>query len=168
MQVQNFDVFTLGIGRVIASGYAMKNCISFLLTAYLKPMNWIVKNGVHFKNIHAINYELRDKFLSRFVIDKNYCPNCADQESIAAPGQTVLCQTHNDEKHYAEMKEFFIENLKDLHFNVMLPFCSGCGKDSPEYVGTMMTSTNLPLTFGFCVDCRHGLVMKQNALIELS
>ncbi len=95
---------------------------------------------------------------------QNDCSNCADQQSIAAPGQTVLCQTHSDEKHYAEMKEFFIENLKDLHFSAVVPFCSSCGKDAPDYVGIMMTSTNLPLTFGFCVNCRSELVMKQNAL----
>ncbi len=92
------------------------------------------------------------------------CPDCADQQSIAAPGETVLCQTHNDEKHYADMKEFFIENLKSLEFRPYMPFCSCCGSDKPAYIGMIPNAIKTIVSFAFCVNCRDEMTLKKNAL----
>ena len=92
------------------------------------------------------------------------CPNCADQASIAAPGQTTLCKTHDDEKHFREMKEFFIEECERLIFKPALPMCSCCGTEKTVvYVGIIISVTGHPLTFSFCIDCRDELTLKQNA-----
>lgn len=51
------DIFISGIGRVIASGYAMRKCIPFLKTERLKPMIWIKSNGVQYRYVTHINWE---------------------------------------------------------------------------------------------------------------
>lgn len=51
------NIFTFGIGRVIASGYAMKHCIPFLKTERLKPMIWIKSNGIQMYRVTHINFE---------------------------------------------------------------------------------------------------------------
>lgn len=61
------NVFTLGIGRVIASGYAMKKCIPFLQTAYIAPLNWIIVNGIQHKYVTAIDFELRDRWFDNSI-----------------------------------------------------------------------------------------------------
>lgn len=95
--------------------------------------------------------------------EKENCPNCADQASIAAPGQTTLCRTHDDERHYSEMRKFFDEQINDFHMTSFLPFCSRCGKDAPDYVIIMHDSKMNPLIFAACADCRNELTLKQNA-----
>jgi hypothetical protein len=37
-----------------------------------------------------------EKFISKIRIETadEYCPDCADQASIAAPGQTIYCRSH--------------------------------------------------------------------------
>ena len=118
------EIFTKGIGGVIASGYAwMENRIN--------------------------------------------CPNCADQASIAAPGQTVLCKTHADEKHYADMKEFFDSQLSSLTIQTHMPFCSRCGKNDPDYIGVIQDAFTLT-SFSFCIDCRDELTLKKNAALAAS
>ena len=94
------------------------------------------------------------------------CPNCADQASIAAPGETVLCKTHADEMHYSEMRNFFDDNLSDLIFHSHLPFCSSCGTDtSVYYIGYITNTLNVSTSFSFCVDCRNNLTLKKNGVI---
>jgi hypothetical protein len=123
--------------------------------------------------------ELNDAYLEgydpdgKIVPKKKDCPNYADQESIAAPGQTVLCKTHGDEKHYADMekhyadmKEFFIENLETLQFKLYLPFCSACGSDKPHYIGIIPNNVINLVSFAFCVNCRDEMMLKKNALLE--
>lgn len=92
------------------------------------------------------------------------CPNCADQASIAAPGQTTLCKTHSDEQHYADMKEFFNSQLSNLTIQVHMPFCSRCGKNDPDYIGFIQNAITLS-SFSFCIDCRNELTIKKNAAI---
>ena len=152
------EIFTEGIGRVIASGYAMRNCISFLKFVYPKRCRWIKRNGIDFDMVYAVNYILRDQWIA-----ENHCSNCANQASIAAPGQTVLCKTHEDEKHFREMKAFFIEEIERITFRPHLPFCSCCGKQTSQYVGIIQTNSSGPLSFSFCIDCRDELTLKQNA-----
>ena len=91
------------------------------------------------------------------------CSDCADQASIAAPGETVLCKTHSDEKHYGDMREFFNDNLETLEFRPYMPFCSQCGNDKPVYIGLIPNSYNKMVSFAFCVDCRDELTLKRNA-----
>lgn len=99
----------------------------------------------------------------RFQLEED-CPNCADQASIAAPGETVLCKTHSDEKHYADMKEFFVEECERLIFKPSGPFCSCCGTSSyVVYHGIILSNSGQPLSFQFCVNCRDELTLKQNA-----
>ena len=99
------------------------------------------------------------------IILQNDCPNCADQASIAAPGETVLCETP-DEKHYREMYEFFEEEIERLQFKALLPFCSACGTyNDVVYVGLMPTENSGILNFSFCIDCRDNLTLKKNAAI---
>lgn len=95
------------------------------------------------------------------------CPNCADQASIAAPGQTTLCKTHDDERHYKLMKDFFIEEIQQLHFKPNSPFCSCCGTEKKVcYTGIIpVYKTNQVATFSFCIDCRDELTLKKNAVI---
>lgn len=92
------------------------------------------------------------------------CPNCADQASIAAPGQTVLCKTHADEKHFREMNEFFNDEIERISFKPHTPFCSACGTDKHVvYVGIINTENSGPLVWSFCGDCRDELTLKRNA-----
>lgn len=152
------EIFTEGIGRVIASGYAMRHCISFLKSVYPKRFRWIKKDGIDFDMIYAVNYELRDKWIA-----ENICPNCGDQASIAVPGQTTLCKTHEDEKHFRQMKEFFDEYIQEIILKPHMPFCSRCGADSPDYVLVLRTSDGSLLNFAACTNCRDELTLKQNA-----
>lgn len=99
-----------------------------------------------------------------YLTQLEYCLNCADQASIAAPGETVLCKTHADEKHYADMKEFFIEQGEHLIFKPVVPFCSCCGTEHKVvYAGIIITNSGQPLAFSFCIDCRDELTLKRNA-----
>lgn len=151
------EIFTEGIGKVIASGYAMRNCISFLKFVYPRRCRWIKRNGIDFDMVYAVNYILRDQWIA-----ENHCSNCADQASIAAPGQTVLCKTHSDEKHYREMNEFFDSQLSNLKFSVHMPLCSACGNDEAYYIGYIQGEIAIT-HYSFCKDCRSKLVLKQNA-----
>lgn len=100
------------------------------------------------------------------AVAKANCPNCADQASIAAPGETVLCKTHADEKHFAEMKEFFNDELERIWFKPHTPFCSMCGTDKfVVYVGVINTVNFVPMVWSFCGDCRDELTLKRNAAI---
>jgi hypothetical protein len=284
------EIFTEGIGRVIASGYAMRHCISFLKSVYPKRFRWIKKDGVDFDMVYAVNYKLRDKWIDeamktnhqeiksdvdcpncadqasiaapgqttlckthedekhfrkmKFQVicstadgnqtkdfsnweDAHYyanewmnsfthwnhrhfnnvesseyvnlwktrngetvkiqemkltevpkeseihptplpyeienCPNCADQASIAAPGQTTLCKTHEDEKHFREMKEFFDEYIQEIILKPHMSFCSRCGANSPDYILLLHTSGGSSLNFAACTNCRDELTLKQNA-----
>jgi hypothetical protein len=70
----------------------------------------------------------------------------------------------SDEQHYADMKEFFIENLETLQFKPYLPFCSCCGSDKPNYIGMIPNASGNLVSFAFCVNCRDGMTLKQNAI----
>ena len=99
------EIFTLGIGKAIASGYAMRNCIEFLKTAYLKPLAWIKENGIKYAKIIYINYEPRDQWLenafnAQFEMnDKNReeienCEACAIARQYADIGESMVCKNH--------------------------------------------------------------------------
>lgn len=125
-------------------------------------------NHRHFNNVESSEYvnlwkTRNGETVKIQEIKSDDCPNCADQASIAAPGQTVLCNTHADEKHFREMKEFFIEEVERITFRPHLPFCSCCGKETSQYVGIIVTNSSGPLSFSFCIDCRDELTLKQNA-----
>ncbi|HEY7159686.1 MAG TPA: hypothetical protein VH815_00440, partial [Acidobacteriota bacterium] len=64
------DIFTLGIGRVIASGYAMRQCIPYLSWAYRKPLQWIKSNGIELRKVMYVNYESVSKFLEKNTMSK--------------------------------------------------------------------------------------------------
>lgn len=106
---------------------------------------------------NLISYAEREKANSQD------CPNCLEQASIAAPGQTVLCNTHDDEQHFFEMRRFFNEYIQEMILKPHLPFCSRCGADSPDYVLLLPTSDGVPLNFAACANCRDELTLKQNA-----
>lgn len=95
------------------------------------------------------------------------CPNCADQASIAAPGEITLCKTHDNERHYKLMKDFFIEEIQQLQFKAISPFCSCCGTDKKVcYVGMIpVYKTDQISVFSFCINCRDELTLKKNAAI---
>jgi hypothetical protein len=78
-------------------------------------------------------------------------------------GECVHIKQHFEE-HYAEMKEFFIENLKELEFRSYMPFCSCCGSDKPVYIGMIPNTIKTIVSFAFCVNCRDEMMLKKNAL----
>lgn len=124
----------------------------------------IIKSAIgHHLDTVANNYDAWFAVYDYLPDTSENCPNCADQASIAAPGQTTLCKIHEDEKHFREMKEFFIEEIERITFRPCLPFCSCCGKQTSQYVGIIQTNSSGPLSFSFCVDCRDELTLKQNA-----
>jgi len=137
------DIFTLGIGRVIASGYAMRKCIPYLSWAYRKPLQWIKSHGIDLRHVLYINYETVSDFFNM--------------------NDTQTAET-DEEKHYADMKEFFIENLKNLEFRPYMPFCSCCGSDKPVYIGMIPNAIKSIVSFAFCVNCRDEITLKKNAL----
>lgn len=105
-----------------------------------------------------------DTFEATYCLHLINCPNCADQASIAAPGQTVLCKTHSDDElHFSEMRKFFDEYIQEMILKPHMPFCSRCGADSPDYVLLLRTSDGSPLNFAACANCRDELTLKQNA-----
>ncbi len=69
-----------------------------------------------------------------------------------------------EDNHYREMKEFFIENLKQLEFRSYMPFCSCCGSDKPVYIGMIPNRMKIIVSFAFCVNCRDEMMLKKNAL----
>ena len=117
-----------------------------------------------FQNLFHTVYDISSGFAVAIEDDRLSCANCADQASIAAPGQTTLCNTHQDEKHFKAMKEFFIDEKEQLIFKPHLPNCSACGTDKyVVYIGIIITISGQPLNFSFCVNCRDELTLKQNA-----
>lgn len=124
----------------------------------------IIKSAVaHHLDTVANNYDAWFAVYDYLPDTNEDCPNCADQASIAAPGQTILCKTHDVEKHFREMKEFFIEEVQRIIFKPALPFCSCCGAKNAPYAGIILTKDGHPLTWSFCLDCRDELTLKQNA-----
>lgn len=72
----------------------------------------------------------------------------------------------SDKAHYAQMKDFFIEEIERIQFKSNLPFCSACGTDKQVvYIGLIPTNSSGILNFSFCVDCRNDLTLKKNAAI---
>lgn len=125
-------------------------------------------NHRHFNNVESSEYvnlwkTRNGETVKIQEIKSDDCPNCADQASIAVPGETTLCKTHEDEKHFREMKEFFIEEIQRIIFKPVLPFCSSCGAKNAPYAGIILTKDGQPLTWSFCIDCRNELTLKQNA-----
>ena len=73
----------------------------------------------------------------------------------------------DDEKHFAEMKNFFNKEIERIWFKPHTPFCSACGTDTHVvYVGILNTNNSGPLVWSFCVDCHDELTLKRNAANE--
>ncbi|HEY7161904.1 MAG TPA: hypothetical protein VH815_11630, partial [Acidobacteriota bacterium] len=95
------DIFTLGIGRVIASGYAMRQCIPYLTWAYRKPLQWIKSHGIDLNRVLYINYEtvsdffnLNDMRIENACEAIGNCEKCAIARQYADVGETMLCKEH--------------------------------------------------------------------------
>lgn len=106
------------------------------------------------------------------------CDGCANQESIASPGETTKCREHQE---YATMEDvvceeieeseseeiasddevdqWFIERASEFEFHPFVTRCSMCFKREAFYVG--VTTHGTP--FEFCQICRDDLVRRADA-----
>lgn len=176
------EIFTEGIGRVIASGYAMRHCISFLKSVYPKRFRWIKKDGIDFDKVDYINWTPRDQWIFDNAMEIEMIDPVENSEKvwwdhkkgeyisldnaihIAAQDRGETCETNcsfceSNKEHYKQMSEFFDEMIEHLNFHTFVARCSRCGKPDASYVGLISGKT----IFAFCVDCRDELTLKQNA-----
>ena len=150
---QIMEVFTLGIGRVIASGYAMRNCIPFLQTGYMDALDWIASHGVQYRYVTHINFEVRDKWFDNSISVMNALTmqDTRSDEEI----REQLWNDNNPENcdGCANVDRWFIERAHEFEFHPFVTTCSMCSEREAFYVGVTQHGT----PFEFCCQCRDQL-----------
>ena len=149
---QIMEVFTLGIGRVIASGYAMRNCIPFLQTGYMDALDWIALHGVQYRYVTHINFEVRDKWFDNSigVMDALTMQDTRSDDEIREQLQNdVDIEEVRDEDH----KQWYRERAQDFEFHPFTSECNMCFDREAHYIGVTVRGT----PFGFCRECRDKL-----------
>ena len=112
--------------------------------------------------IVILNDNGEEEIVRDFLNNHQLAVDCANFVAKNENITTIIDET--DDNHYREMKEFFIENLKNLEFRPYLPFCSCCGSDKPVYIGMIPNAIKTIVSFAFCVNCRDEMTLKKNAL----
>lgn len=86
------------------------------------------------------------------------CDGCANQESIAAPGETTKCREHQ-EKSDDGIDRWFDERATLFTFHPFGNWCSRCMVNEAYYIGV----TDCGTPFQFCKSCRDDLVWRADA-----
>jgi hypothetical protein len=166
------DIFTLGIGRVIASGYAMRQCIPYLSWAYRKPLQWIKSNGIQLRKVIYVNYEPVSEFLEKNTMAKaiqwEVCEDTRTEDTRTEDEiREQLWEDDDSVETDEENCEWYRQRASEFEFHPMLSTCCYCGEREACYNGITSAVTDIMkddtayngVIFQFCKICRDELQM---------
>jgi hypothetical protein len=148
------DIFTLGIGRVIASGYAMRQCIPYLSWAYRKPLQWIKSHGIDLSYVLYINYETISDFFNM--------NDTRSEDEI----REQLWEDDDSAETDEENREWYRQRASGFEFHPMMTICGYCNEREACYNGITQAVYNVideeainGVIFQFCKICCDELLM---------